>query len=95
MPQTAKVFQSGNSQAVRIPAEFRFDTDEVFIRRTSDGEVVLSPRPRPRVTWESFRRERDKLLGSPELESFMVDRDQPELEDRDPLAGMAETRRSE
>lgn len=84
MPQTAKVFQSGGSQAVRIPAEFRFDTDEVLIRRTAAGEVILSPRPR--ATWESFRQARRELLGTPELENFLADRDQPAVEDRDPLA---------
>ncbi len=36
----AKVFRSGNSQAVRIPAEFQFDTDEVEIFRR-DNELVL------------------------------------------------------
>ena len=36
----AKVFRSGNSQAVRIPAEFQFDTDEVEIFRRDD-ELVL------------------------------------------------------
>lgn len=38
--RTAKVFRSGNSQAVRIPVEFQFDTDEVEIFRRDD-ELVL------------------------------------------------------
>ena len=43
--QTAKVFMTGRSQAVRLPAEFRFDSKEVFIRRDErTGEVILSPR---------------------------------------------------
>lgn len=37
---SAKVFKSGNSQAVRLPKEFRFDTEEVEIFRRGD-EVVL------------------------------------------------------
>lgn len=41
----AKIFQSGNSQAVRIPKEFRFDVSEVEIFRRGD-EVVLKPKPR-------------------------------------------------
>ena len=40
----AKVFQSGNSQAVRLPREFRFQADEVEIFRRGD-EVVLRERP--------------------------------------------------
>jgi antitoxin VapB len=40
---TAKVFKSGNSQAVRLPKEFQFDTKEVEIFRRGN-EVVLRPR---------------------------------------------------
>ena len=41
---TAKVFQSGNSQAVRLPKEFRFRSKEVEITRRCD-EVVLREKP--------------------------------------------------
>lgn len=45
MPRTAKVFMTNRSQAVRLPKEYQFSADEVFIRK--DGEdVILSPRPR-------------------------------------------------
>ncbi len=40
----ARVFQSGNSQAVRLPKEFRFDADQVEIFRRGD-EVILRERP--------------------------------------------------
>ena len=40
--QTAKVFTSGRSQAVRIPKEYRFDESEVFINRVGDA-LVLTP----------------------------------------------------
>ena len=39
---TAKIFWSGRSQAVRLPKEFRFDTDEVRIRRQGRA-VILEP----------------------------------------------------
>lgn len=42
--RTAKVFRSGNSQAVRIPAEFQLDTNEVEIFRRDD-ELVLRKKP--------------------------------------------------
>lgn len=46
MQQTAKVFATGRSQAVRLPLEFRFDVAEVFIRRDPfTGDVVLSRKP--------------------------------------------------
>lgn len=41
----ARVFQSGNSQAVRLPKEFRFSAEQVEIFRRGD-EVVLRERPR-------------------------------------------------
>jgi antitoxin VapB len=43
--ETAKVFWSGRSQAVRLPKAFRFDTDEVRIRRHGSA-VILEPIPR-------------------------------------------------
>jgi antitoxin VapB len=46
MSQTAKLFVNGRSQAVRLPAAFRFDTHEVFIRKDpATGDVILSRRP--------------------------------------------------
>jgi antitoxin VapB len=48
--QTAisRVFMNGNSQAVRIPQEFRFDTSRVEIFRNADGDLVLHPVPTDR-----------------------------------------------
>lgn len=40
--QTAKVFTSGRSQAVRIPKEYRFEESEVFINRVGDA-LILTP----------------------------------------------------
>ena len=40
---TAKIFTSGNSQAIRLPKEFRLDANEVFIQRSSDS-LILTPR---------------------------------------------------
>ena len=39
MVETAKVFTNGGSQAVRLPKDFRFDTDEVDVNRI--GEIVI------------------------------------------------------
>ena len=48
--ETAKVFKTGRSQAVRIPKQFRFVTDEVLIERDGD-RIVLTPRPR---SWREY-----------------------------------------
>ena len=44
--EKAKVFMNGRSQAVRIPAEFRFSASEVYIRRDPrNGDLILSQAP--------------------------------------------------
>ena len=40
--QTAKLFKNGRSQAVRLPKEFRFDGDEVYVKRVAGGVVLLA-----------------------------------------------------
>jgi len=77
MAKTAKLFKNGRSQAVRLPAEFRFKGREVFIRRDpKSGDVILSGRP----DWESFFALRDSMDVP---DDFMKDRDQRPPEDRD------------
>ena len=48
--QTAKLFKNGRSQAVRLPARYRFKGDEVFISKVND-KVILSAKP---VSWDDF-----------------------------------------
>lgn len=52
--KVAKLFKNGASQAVRLPAEFRFEGDEVYISRDEKTQnVILSKRPTTGV-WEDF-----------------------------------------
>jgi antitoxin VapB len=52
MTRIAKLFTHGGSQAVRIPAAYRFDAAEVYIRRDAKtGDVILSRRP---ADWDGF-----------------------------------------
>lgn len=52
MNDIAKIFTTGRSQAVRLPAAFRFDAKEVFIRKDAQtGDVILSRKP---ATWDGF-----------------------------------------
>jgi antitoxin VapB len=83
MSQTAKLFTNGRSQAVRLPAAYRFDTSEVFIRQDPEtGDVILSRKP---ATWDGFfaalegavvpddflnEEERNQAQGSPERDPF-------------------------
>ena len=43
---SAKVFMTGRSQAVRLPKAYRFDADEVLLERRPGGAVLLRPKPR-------------------------------------------------
>lgn len=52
MSQVAKLFTNGRSQAVRLPAAFRFDAQEVFIRQDPEtGDIILSRKPED---WNDF-----------------------------------------
>ena len=67
--KTAKVFKSGNSQAVRIPKEFHIEADEVEIRRKGKA-LVLEPRKR---SWTALFESLDKFT-----DDFMAEgRNQP------------------
>lgn len=44
--QTAKIFMNGKSQAVRLPKEFRFEGEEVFIKKQGNS-VILTPKGKP------------------------------------------------
>jgi len=78
MKQTAKLFMNGRSQAVRLPARFRFKGDEVFIRQDAEsGDIVLSSKP---DNWNDYF-ELTKKLEIPD--DFMCDRDQSPPEDRE------------
>jgi antitoxin VapB len=76
----AKLFTIGGSQAVCLPAEFRFEGDEVEIRRDSvTGDVVLS---KPIVSWDEYF-DWVRTLDLPS--DLSKEREQPENAMRDPL----------
>jgi antitoxin VapB len=87
--QTAKLFPNGRSQAVRLPAPFRFQGDQVFIRRNPEtGEVVLSPVP---SSWDSFFSLRETLAGA--AADFLADRHDVPPRPRAPLDRKTRRRR--
>jgi antitoxin VapB len=66
--QTAKLFQNGQSQAVRLPKEFRFHGDKVFIKRMGNAVVLLPYHD----SWQSLFESLDQFS-----DDFMAQRDQP------------------
>jgi antitoxin VapB len=60
MSKQARLFINGGSQAVRLPAEYRFDGDVVFVRRDHNtGDVILSSRPQN--TYAQFMQVRNTM----------------------------------
>ena len=77
----AKLFSNGGSQAVRLPAEFRFDGDEVDVRRDAvTGDVILS---KPRTSWDDYFAWVATLALPAD---FLANREQPTDDMRDPFA---------
>ncbi len=74
MERTAKIFLNNRSQAVRLPKDFQFNVNEVFIRKQGN-DVVLSPRP---ANWDAY------LAGSPIAPSdFMAGIEDLPVQERD------------
>lgn len=88
MSHIAKIFINGGSQAVRLPAAYRFDVKEVYVRQDPEtGDVILSRKP---ADWDGFLRALEGVdvpndfLGPAERHHGAIG------VDRDPLEGLAE-----
>ncbi len=74
--KTAKLFKNGRSQAVRLPREYRFSGDEIYIKQYGDI-VILIPKKSP---WKSLMESLDEFS-----DDYMADRAQPAPQKREPL----------
>ena len=84
MSATAKLFMNGRSQAVRLPKDFRFEGDEVEIRRdATTGGVLLLPKSSRTGSWDRFFKSRAKLRPEDIPEDFPSRDLRPH--DRDPF----------
>ena len=72
--ETAKLFQNGQSQAVRLPKEFRFQGDEVYIKKIGNA-VILLPLDNP---WQTWLESLDLFTAD-----FMETRNQPQQQERE------------
>jgi antitoxin VapB len=80
MPRKAALFRIGRSQAVRLPREFHFERNNVFIRRDpKTGDVILSRWP---GSWAEFFALAEKV-GPPD--DFMAERVDPPAQKQNPL----------
>jgi antitoxin VapB len=81
MPHLARVFQSGNSQAVRLPKEFRFDVDRVEVTQEGDA-LILRPHIEDKEAWSSLK----AALARGVSDDFMANgREQPGSQERPEL----------
>ncbi|MDR2837264.1 MAG: AbrB/MazE/SpoVT family DNA-binding domain-containing protein [Azonexus sp.] len=86
MNQVAKLFINGRSQAVRLPAAYRFAEKEVFIRQDLEtGDVILSRKP---TNWDGFL----AALKDAEAPADFLDASERSqgVQERDPFAGWRE-----
>ncbi len=71
--ETAKLFWNGRSQAVRLPKDFRFEGEKVFIKQVGNAVVLLPYHDSWRTLFESLEHF---------SEDFMEDREQPILQEK-------------
>ena len=74
MSQLAKVFQNGRSQAIRLPKEYRVDSNEVYIEKIGHSIIIV---PKTKSKWDIMRNALDDLAD------FDFDRNQPEVQTRE------------
>ncbi|WP_437609432.1 antitoxin [Erwinia sp. V71] len=86
MERIAKLFKNGRNQAVRLPVEFEFDTDRVYIRQDDEGNVILSKNPARPANWDNFFQLLKKTRVPDEF--LREDERNQEIADRDPFDGM-------
>ncbi len=70
--ETAKLFVNGRSQAVRLPKAYRFKGNEVYIKKISEGVLLI---PKDRSLWDIWEQNLMKYK-----EPFMTGRNQPETQ---------------
>jgi antitoxin VapB len=73
MMDTAKIFQNGKSQAIRLPKEYRFRGSIVYVKRIGNA-VVLIPE---QDSWQTLVESLDRFS-----DDFMADRQQPPTQER-------------
>jgi len=70
---SAKIFQNGKSQAIRLPKEYRFDGAKVYLKRIGNA-VILIPE---HDSWQTLVQSLDQFS-----DDFMADRQQPPTQER-------------
>jgi len=72
--ETARLFQNGKSQAVRLPKEFRFGSDRVYIKRVGNAVILLPYES----SWDTLVESLTHFSSD-----FMSERTQPPAQERE------------
>ncbi len=76
--KTLKVFKSGNSLAIRIPKDWKLEEGEVYAIRQDNGILIIPNK----LKWERLYDELEKVK---ETSDFLLERHQPQPQERDVL----------
>jgi antitoxin VapB len=76
--KTAKIFKNGQSQAVRLPKEFRLEGSEVFIKKQGNSIILIPIKENP---WQPLIESLNQFS-----DDFMPTREQPEQQNREDLS---------
>ena len=74
--KVAKLFKNGQSQAVRLPKEFRFEGTQVYIKRVGNAVLLLPEQDSWQLLFDSLNQFSD---------DFMDSREQPQQQNREEL----------
>ena len=74
MTRMAKVFKNGRSQAIRLPKEYRVDSEEVYIEKVGHSLIII---PKEKSKWDVMRNALEDFDG------FELERNQPQQQTRE------------
>ena len=81
--ETAKLFQNGQSQAVRLPKKYRFLGDKVLIKRVGNAVVLLPYENSWETLFDSLEKFSDDFMEGDLASAGFADRQQPEQQERE------------
>ncbi len=76
MSVVAKVFKNGRSQAIRIPKQYKVESEEVYIDKVGDTLII---RPKANNKWDNFF----ETLKNVDTSGFLEEREQPQVQEKE------------
>jgi antitoxin VapB len=70
--KTAKLFQNGGSQAIRLPSEFRFEGNKVYLKKMGNMVVIIPEKNSFEKMWESLETVSDDFMVKRDSMEFVI-----------------------